>query len=91
MIEIVCSQLGVDHAEVAQRQRGSLLRPITAKMLCRYSGLTQRQAGEFLNLSTGAAVSIQLKTLAAAAAVNRKLQRQLAAIDKAICSEINGE
>ena len=67
VIEIVCGQLGVGREEVPRRQRDSLLRPIVAKMLCRYSGLTQRQAGEFLNLSTGAAVSIQLKTLAAAA------------------------
>ena len=89
VIEIVCGQLGVGREEVPRRQRDSLLRPIVAKMLCRYSGLTQRQAGEFLNLSTGAAVSIQLKTLAAAAASKGKLRRQLAAIDQAICAEID--
>jgi len=91
VIEIVCSQLGADRDEATQRQRGSLLRPIIARMLCRYSGLTQRRAGEFLNLSTGAAVSIQLKTLAATAASKGKLRKQLAAIDKAIQAEIDGE
>jgi len=90
VIEIVCSHLGVDREQVAQRQRGSLLRPITAKMLCRYSGLTQRQAGELLNLSTGAAVSMQLKALAAAAAAKGKLRKTLTAIDKAIRTEIGG-
>ena len=89
VIEIVCRKLGADRAEVARRQRDSLLRPITARMLCRYSGLTQRQAAKFLNLSTGAAVSIQLKTLAAAAAAQGKLRRQLTAIDKAIRTEID--
>ena len=89
VIEIVCRQLGAEREEVAQRQRDSFLRPITARMLCRYSGLTQRQAGEFLNLSTGAAVSIQLKTLAKAATAKSKLRRQLTAIDKAIRTEID--
>jgi len=91
VIEIVCGQLGADREEVIEQRKGSLLRPITAKMLCRYSGLTQRQAGELLDLSTGAAVSIQLKRLAAAAADNGKLRRQLIAIEKAICIEINGD
>ena len=67
------------------------MRPIIAKMLCRYSGLTQRQAAELLNLSTGAAVSHQLRTLASAAAAKGKLRKQLIAIDKAICDEINGQ
>ena len=91
VIEIVCSRLGGDREDVGRRQRGSLLRPIVAKMLCRYSGLTQRQAGEYLNLSTGAAVSIQLKTLTAAASSKGKIRKQLAAIDKAIQTEIEGK
>ena len=91
VIQIVCRELGADRRDVARRQRDSLLRPITARMLCRYSGLTQRQTGEVLNLSTGAAVSMQLKTLAAAAAAKGKLRRQLTAIEKAISDEIGPE
>ncbi len=60
-------------------------------MLCRYSGLTQRQTGELLTLSTGAAVSMQLKTLATAAEAKRTLRRQLTAIEKAIDDEIDRE
>ena len=89
VIEIVCSRLGADRGDVVRRRKGSLLRPITAKMLCRYSGLTQGQAAKFLSLSTGAAVSMQLKALAAAAASNVKLRRQLTAIEKAIRVEID--
>ena len=91
VIEIVCRQLGADREEVIRQRKDSLLRPITARMLCRYSGLTQRQAGELLDLSTGAAVSMQLKALAAAAAAaaKGKLRKQLTAIDKAICAEID--
>jgi len=39
-------------------------------------------------LSTGAAVSLQLKKLAQATAASRKLQRQLEAIEEAIDKEI---
>jgi len=91
VIEIVCGCLGVDRQELLKQRKGSLLRPITARMLCRYSGLTQRQAGEFMDLSTGAAVSMQLKALAAAAAGKGKLPRQLTAIDKAIRTEIESD
>jgi len=89
VIEIVCSRLGADLEELGQRQRGSLLRPIAAKMLCRYSALTQRQAGDFLNLSTGAAVSIQLKNLASAASSKRNIKKQLSEIEEAIRKEID--
>ena len=89
VLAIVCGRLGVDRAEVRRRQRGSLLRPIAAKMLCQYAGLTQRQAADLLGLSTGAAVSMQLKSLAAAAAAQGKLPRQLTAIEEAIEGEIN--
>jgi len=89
VIEIVCSHLGADIEEVRQRRRGSLLRPIMAKMLCRYSALTQRQAGEFLNLSTGAAVSIQLKNLTAAVSSKRKIRKQLSEVEEAIRKAID--
>ena len=88
VIEIVCGQFGVERDEVVRQRKGSLLRPITAKMLCRYSGLTQRQAGEFLNLSTGAAVSLQLKALSSAAAASSKIRKQQAAVEQAVCIEI---
>jgi len=88
VIEIVCARLKVDPEEIAIRRRGSRLRPIVAKMLGRYSGLTQRQVGRLLGLSTGAAVSAQLKSLAAAAAFERKLRRLLNQIDRAIAREI---
>ena len=80
-----------DRQRFLRQRKGSLLRPITAKMLCRHSGLTQREAGAILDLSTGAAVSMQLKALAATAAAKGKLRRQLTSVDKAICAEIERE
>ena len=48
--------------------KGSLARPIAAKMLCRYAGLTQREVADVFEIKTGAAVSTQLKRLKEAAA-----------------------
>ena len=97
IIEIVCGRLGVDRDAMSQRRRGSLVRPIAARMLCRYAGLTQRQTAALLDLSTGAAVSLQLKALAAAAAGGpgsagaARLRKQLSAVEKAIRDEIDRE
>jgi len=59
-------------------------------MLCKYSCLRQRQTAELLNLSTGAAVSMQLKTLVTAIEPKTTLRR-LTAIEKAIPDEIDRE
>ena len=88
VLAIVCRRLGVDRRAVRRRQRGSPLRPVAARMLCRHAGLTQREAAELLDLSTGAAVSLQLKKLAQATTASRKLRTQLAAIEEAIDKEI---
>jgi len=89
VLAIVCRQLGVDRKALRRRQRGSPLRPVAATMLCHHAGLTQRQAAELLNLSTGAAVSLQLKKLAQATAASPKLRKKLAAIEEAIDKEID--
>ncbi len=57
--------------------------------LCGHSPLTQRQAGEFLNLSTGAAASIQLKNLASAASSKRKIRKQLSELEAVISRGID--
>jgi len=75
---IVCEELGIDEAELGCYHKGSLARPIAAKMLCKYGGLTQRAVAQTFGIKTGAAVSIQLKRLREAAgrpAVKRLLRR----------------
>jgi predicted transcriptional regulator len=57
---------------------------VTAKMLCKYGGLTQREVAEILGLRTGAAVSIQLKNLSAALVADRGLRRRVARIEKTL-------
>ena len=40
-----------------------MIRPVTAQMLCRFSGMTKRAVAEVLNLSSGAAVGSQIRKL----------------------------
>ena len=55
--------LGVPNDALRRRSKGSATRPLIAFALCQYAGCTQRKAAEVLGLSSGAAVSIQLKKL----------------------------
>jgi len=66
--------------ELRRRRRGSLLRPVAARMLCKYGGLTQREVAKRLGYGTGAAVCMQLKRLQEAlsdpgSGVSRKVAR----------------
>lgn len=51
----------VEPAEFTRRRRDSALRAAGARMLIRYGGLSQREAGQVLGMGTGAAVSRQLR------------------------------
>ena len=50
-------------------------------MLCWYAGLNQREAATHLGLTTGAAVSAQLKRLEQVLAANQPLAKRWAHID----------
>jgi len=84
IIEVVTEALGIDKSELSGYHKGSLARPIAAKMLCKYAGLTQRQVAELFGLKSGAAVSIQLKRLKKAAAEQSEVRRLLEGIDRHI-------
>jgi len=55
--------LGVSREVLTRRIKNSPVRPLVAFALCQYAGCTQRAAADVLGLSSGAAVSIQLKKL----------------------------
>lgn len=63
VITAVCEVFDVKEDVVYTRQRGSSVRPVTAKMLCKFAGITQREVAEVLNLKSGVAVSCQLRKL----------------------------
>lgn len=57
----VSEALEVEEGAFCERRRNSPLRPVAAKLLLRYAGLTQRRVAELLGMNTGAAVSVQAK------------------------------
>jgi len=74
----------VSEAEVVKKTKGGLLRPIAARMLFRFGGYTQREIASRLRLTTGAAVSIQLKRIKELETTDRKLKRELADLEETI-------
>jgi len=63
VLDSVCQVLGIERAFLLSRQRESLARPLAAKALCDYAGLTQREVAGLFGLSSGGAVSKQLARL----------------------------
>ena len=78
----VCRTLGIEEAELKCYHRDSLIRPIAAKMLCKYGGLTQREVADLFGIKSGAAVSIQLKRLKETAANRPDVARLLGRLDR---------
>jgi len=67
----------VETEAFCRRRRDSSLRGVAARFLCRYAGLTQRQAAEVLKTGSGAAVSHQLSQLAVNLEKDRTLRRRV--------------
>ena len=75
ILEVVSRELGVVCESIYRRKRGDYARPVAAKMLRRYGGLTQRETAQILKLCTGAAVSLQLKRLEELLSESRRLRK----------------
>jgi hypothetical protein len=64
-----------------QRRRDSCLRGVASQFLCRYAGLTQREAAGVLQMC-GAAVSHQLRKLAVDQNQARRSRRRLETVQQ---------
>ena len=79
-LEVVTEEL--DGQDLSRRQKGSFGRAIAARMLCTYSGLSQREIGERLKWGTGAAVSMQMKKLRITMLEDQALQKRVGGIER---------
>ncbi|MBT5707292.1 MAG: hypothetical protein HOI66_13320 [Verrucomicrobia bacterium] len=86
VLSMVAEFYCVSQDELRRRQRGGILRPVTARMLVRFSGKTQREAADLLGLSTGAAVSVQLRRLNEMERKDRKIRMELGRLEKILHS-----
>ena len=82
--------MGVDVKEFSRRRRGSVLRGIAARCLCKYAGQTQREAAATLGIGSGAAVSMQMKKLSSTLPKDRKLRKLLMKVEEDL-SRMQGE
>lgn len=82
MLEIMGEILSVEKDAFKERRRNSALRAIAGCMLIRFGGQTQRQAAKHRNMSTGGAVSAQVRRLPDMLAEDRKLSRTVRVIEK---------
>jgi hypothetical protein len=87
VLEVAAQLLGVPRAAFEARRRNSDLRCIAARLLCRFAGLTQRDAAAVLGMKTGAAVGLQIRRLEARLTSEPRLRRRLADIESVLASE----
>lgn len=64
VVRTVCELFSATPQDIRRRQRDTFLRPLTAWALSRFANLTQQQIADELSISTSAAISVQLRTLA---------------------------
>ncbi len=81
VLNVLAEKLCVDIAEFKQRKHGSPLRAIAGRALCRYSGLTQREAAKILEAGSGAGLSQQISGLSKRLVENKKLRGTLKKIE----------
>ena len=77
VLEVALEVLDADPTSLKKRGMNSMVRPVAAYALCRYGGLTQRQAAEVMGLRSGVAVSLQIKKLHEQMDSDRRLKAML--------------
>jgi REP element-mobilizing transposase RayT len=81
VLATVSRMAGIEKDRLRVRTRDCRWRAVAARMLCRYGGLTQREAAQELGLRTGVAVSCQLRQLARLLASDARLARAVRQIE----------
>lgn len=88
--ETVCQTLaeafGVGVEEFRRRRRNSPLRGIAARLLVKYSALTQREAAVILGVRTGSAVSAQIRMSQARASADGRIRERIARVEERLRS-----
>ncbi|OVE74724.1 hypothetical protein BVX97_06370, partial [bacterium E08(2017)] len=84
VMEVLANELGVDISEFKLRKHGSPLRAIAGRALCRYAGLTQRDAAKTLNAGSGAGLSQQISGLSGRLDKDKKLKLIVERIDSGL-------
>jgi len=79
VLSAVCDAFGGSLEDIKKRSYGSLVRAVAARMLMKYSGMNQRDAGVYLKIGSGAAVCQQLKRLKGS--VDKRLEHEMSKVE----------
>lgn len=82
VLSVVCEVLRVDAEALTRRSRDSFIRPVAAKVLCQFGGLTQREAAEIVGVRSGVAVCLQIRKVDELMKKDTSLKRHLAEIEQ---------
>lgn len=82
VLEVVGKHLGVKTAAFRERRRNSILRPIAARMLVKYAGLTHRQVAETFGMISGSSASMQGRNMSVLRERDRRTGKLIAAIEE---------
>ena len=88
ILDTVARAMGVSRCQCTRQRRSAWVRPVAARMLTRYGGLTQRQAAQVLGLGTGAAVSIQVRRVQEAIAKDPAVRRHVENLERRLEKKI---
>jgi len=72
---------------LSRRQRGGMIRPVAAQMLCKYAGLNQRAVAGVLNLKSGGAVGCQIRKFFKVLAEDETLKSEVEKISEKLDNE----
>lgn len=87
ILELLGKTQGLGVEQFKERKRNSTLRPVAAKMLNKYGGLTNRKIAEVLGIGTGAAAGRAIARLGEILEKNRELKILLPEIEKKLAEK----
>lgn len=86
VLGIVSRVFDVDADAFKRRRHGSALRAVASKYLIRFSGMSQRDVADFLDIGSGSAVCNQLRSLELKLKANGHLRKQVARVEKELAN-----
>ena len=88
-MEVVADILGVERRAFNERRRNSDLRGVAVRALCRYAGLTHREAAAAGGMGTGGATARQIRRIEARLGSDPLLRRRVARIEDTLNRKTN--
>jgi putative transposase len=81
VLSVVAETFKIKVSDLKVRRYDCIARAVAAQMLIKYAAMTQRDAAQFLNVSTGAAICRQLKRLRERMLVDSDLNQEIERIE----------